>query len=232
MDADVRAALALSNLCSLPDDVLDRLLVGTARVRSPAGSVTHWTGESGQHLDLVLSGAVRGLVTAPDGRTMTVRYVRPGGLIGAVSLFTPGFTMPAATQALVDAEVLRFSPPVVRQAAQVDIRVANAFLTEISERVLSYIHEIQGSAFSTVRQRVARHLLDLAAERPTGRPGSEIVVAVSQQELADAAGTVREVIVRVLRELRANGVVRTGRHQIVVADPARLISEQVWNLGS
>ncbi|MGH7587792.1 MAG: Crp/Fnr family transcriptional regulator, partial [Gemmatimonadota bacterium] len=92
----MRAALALSNLCSLPDDVLDRLLVGSARVRSPAGSVTHWTGQSGQHLDLVLSGAVRGLVTAPDGRTMTVRYVRPGGLIGAVSLFTPAFTMPAA----------------------------------------------------------------------------------------------------------------------------------------
>jgi hypothetical protein len=43
------------------------------------------------------------IVTAPDGRTMTVRYCRPGGLLGVMSLFTTGFVMPAATQALVEA---------------------------------------------------------------------------------------------------------------------------------
>jgi CRP-like cAMP-binding protein len=32
------------------------------------------------------------------------------------------------------------------------------------------------------------------------------VVSVTQQELADAVGTVREVVVRVVRELRQEGV--------------------------
>jgi len=45
-------------------------------------------------------------------------------------------------------------------------------------------------------------------------------------------GTVREVIVRVLRELRQGGVVRTERDRIVIIDPARLIAEQAWNPGS
>ena len=52
---------------------------------------------------------------------------------------------------------------------------------------------------------------------------AEIVVPVSQQELADAVGTVREVVVRVLRELRRDGVVRTERDHIVILDPARLV---------
>jgi biotin operon repressor len=83
-----------------------------------------------------------------------------------------------------------------------------------------------------VRQRVARHLLDLASARVREQPasdhlgGRELTVQVSQQELADAVGTVREVVVRVLRELRRDGVVRTERDRIVLLEPARLIQEQ------
>jgi CRP-like cAMP-binding protein len=127
--------------------------------------VTHWEGEHARFLELVISGVVRVFVTAPDGRTMTIRYCRPGALIGAASLFAQGYAMPAPTQALVDAELLRMSPTAARRAAERDPRVATALLGEVSERVLSFVWEISGSAFATVRQRVARHLLDLASER-------------------------------------------------------------------
>ena len=216
---------------------MDELLVGAGRVRIAAGSVTHREGEDAPHLELVIAGVVRVFVTAPDGRTMTIRYCRPGALIGAVSLFATGFALPATTQALVDAELLRLSPTAARRAAARDVRVAQAFLSELSERVLSFIWEIPGSAFATVRQRVARHLLDMASDRVPEPPSaprsrSELTVNVSQRELAEAVGTAREVVVRVLRELRQDGVVRTGRDQIVIADPDRLIRESGWNPGS
>jgi CRP/FNR family transcriptional regulator len=84
-----------------------------------------------------------------------------------------------------------------------------------------------------MRQRVARHLLDLAAQREPGRDdGTEIVVAVSQRELADAAGTVREVVVRVLRDLRQEGAIRTERDRIVILEPARLVPGLGWNPSS
>lgn len=230
MDADVRAAVLKSHLRELPLDVVEEVLTGAVRMKIAAGSVTHREGEPAPHLELVISGVVRGFVTAPDGRTMTVRYARPGALIGAVSLFARPFTMPAATQALVDAELLRLSPAVVRRAVARDTRVAQAFLSELSERVLSFVDEIPGNTFTTVRQRVARHLLDLAAQREPEREAvAEIVVPVSQQELADAVGTVREVVVRELRELRRDGVVRTERGHIVILDPARLVPGQEWN---
>jgi len=124
----------------------------------------------------------------------------------------------------VDAEVLALSPGVARRAAARDIRVTQAFLREQSERAISFLYEVPGSAFATVRQRVARHLLDIASE---GTP--ELVVPVSQQQLAESVGTVREVIVRVLRELRTAGVVHTERNRIIIVDPARLIAEQDWN---
>jgi len=237
VDAQVRLALSRSNLRDLPGDVLDELMATARRIRIPAGSLTHWEGEPAPFLELVISGVVRVFVTAPDGRTMTIRYCRPGAFIGAVSLFASPYAMPAPTQALVDAEMLRMSPTRARRAAERDLRVARALLGELSERVLSFVSEISGSAFATVRQRMARHLLDLASERlpePASeqRSGSELVVRVSQRELADAVGTAREVVVRVLRELRQEGIVWTGRDQIVIADPAQLIQEHGWNPGS
>jgi CRP-like cAMP-binding protein len=80
-----------------------------------------------------------------------------------MSLLTAGFAKPATTQALVDAEVLRISATVARRMGTGDLRVARAFLDELSARALSFVYEIPGSAFATVRQRVARHLLDLAS---------------------------------------------------------------------
>lgn len=232
MDADVRSAVSRSHLHVLPREVLDDLMAGAVRTTSPAGSVTHWEGESAPHLELLISGVVRVFVTAPDGRTMTVRYCHPGALIGAMSLFAPEFAMPGTTQALLDTELLKLSPGVVIRLAERDVRVARAFLSELSERAWSFIHEIPGSVFATVRQRVARHLLDLASEGGPDRVGAELMVAVTQQELADAVGTVREVVVRVLRELRQEGVVRTERDRIAIIDPGRLIHEQDWNQSS
>lgn len=231
MEADARTAVADSHLGDLPPDVLDALTEGATRTRVPAGSVTHWQGEKIPHLEIVISGLVRVLVTAPDGRTMTVRYCRPGAMMGALLLFGR-FTMPATTQALVDTELLRLSPAVVRRIAEQDIRVAHAFLAELSERAARFVYEIHGSAFATVRQRVARHLLDLASQRLPQDGTGELTVSVSQRDLADAVGTVREVVVRVLRQLRQDGVVRTERDRIVIVDPDKLIVEQGWNPGS
>jgi CRP/FNR family transcriptional regulator, cyclic AMP receptor protein len=119
-----------------------------------------------------------------------------------------------------------------------DPKVAFALLEELSERVLTFIYEIPDSAFASVRQRMARHLLDLASElaaeqvRAGAELNGDLVVAASQSELAEAVGTAREVVVRILRELRHEGIVHTGRTGIIILDPARLVQETRWNVGS
>ncbi len=225
---DVAAALAASNFSRLHPPALQRLLAGARRTRVPAGSVTHREGEAVQHLELVVDGLLRVFVTAPDGRSMTVRYARRGALIGAVSLYAEGFRMPASTQAVVDTTVLRFSPDVVRRAASGDAHVAEALLHELADRVLSFVHEITDTAFTSVRHRVARHLLDLASQESWAGAGGRptLTVEVSQRQLADAVGSVREVVGRALRELRESGAISTHRDHIEILDPVRLSHEQ------
>jgi len=53
------------------------------------------------------------------------------------------------------------------------------------------------------------------------------VVRLSQQALAEHVGTVREVIGRILRDLKEQGLVATRRDEIVLLDAARL-HELTW----
>jgi CRP/FNR family transcriptional regulator len=221
-DAPVRHAIGASNLAALDPAVVDELVRDAVRLRVPAGSVYRAEGDPGPHLELLLEGLVRVFVSAEDGRTLTVRYCRPGALIGVVSLFRPGYEMPGGLQALVDSEVLALRAAAVRDLAGSDPAVAGAMLGELAERVHAFVREFPGSAFGTVRQRLARHLLDLASEQ---QHDARLVAAVSHQELAAAVGTVREVVVRTLAELRREGLVETGRGGIRILDPDPLAAE-------
>jgi CRP/FNR family transcriptional regulator, cyclic AMP receptor protein len=233
VDDGVAAALAVSSLSGLSGPVIDRLLTRGRLVRIPAGSLTHREGETAEHLELVVDGLIRAFVTAPDGRSLTMRYARRGALIGVVSMYATGFRMPVGIQAVVDAVVLRLSPEVVRRVAAVDRAVADALMRELADRALSYIHEIHDGAFTSVRQRVARHLLDLASQESRVNRGPTTVLAVeaSQRELAESVGSVREVVVRVLRDFREMGVISTHPDHIDILDPLRLSREQGWNKG-
>lgn len=222
LDDEVRAAIDVSHLRSLPPTLIEGLVAQASRRRFDPGSAIVEEGTTEPQLVLVVTGLVRVYVTGPEGRTMTVRYCRTGDLIGILSLFVSPSSIPASIQAISAAELLALRPSAVKGAAEREPRVARALLDELSERVQSFIAEIRDSAFATVRQRVARHLLDLASE---SQRGSELMAAIGQQDLADAVGSVREVVVRALRDLRQAGLIETGRDRIVITDPERLLAE-------
>lgn len=227
---DLRDAVQASHFRDLPAAVLDELFDGSVRAKLPAGAIAHRALDPDLYLELVITGVIRVFVTAPDGRTMTIRYCRAGELLGAMSLFSHEFSEPANKQAIVDTQLLVLSPPRVRALAERDLRVAQALLIELSERARNFVKEIPGVAFATVRQRVARQLLDLAStDRHQSCPDGELAVRITQQGLADEVGTVREVVVRTLRQLRDTGAVRTERDRIVLLDPTQLTEAVKWN---
>ncbi len=219
---EVASAIGASRLAELKPPTLERVLDGARTVDVRAGTIFRGAGVAGPHVELVVSGFVRNLVTAPDGRSLTIRYVRPGALLGVVSVFATGYVMPGSIQALVDSRLLVLRPQTVARLAEEDAAVAMVMLHELSDRVLAFVNEIPASALTTVRQRVARNLMDLASQRQHGR---DLVAPITQQALADAIGSVREVVVRTLRELRAEGLVETGRTGIRILDPERLFAE-------
>jgi len=207
----------------LPPAALERLLASAVLESVPAGTTTYRAGGEPRP-SLIVSGLFRSYFAGPDGRQVTVRYARQGDTLGVVAAH--GGPAPLHVQALTDATRLRFETDTLRELASSDAEVAYALLGEITNTVYALWHEIAATAFASVPQRVARHLLEIAA-REQEAEGGPLVAHVSQQELADLVGSVREVVARALRDLRDEGIVQVIRGGIVVIDPA-LLAARSW----
>ena len=224
VDREVDDALARSFLAELPTELAGRLRAEGERADYPAGTTVYRAGDDPQAA-LVVRGLIRVYLSSPGGRQVTVRYARPGDVLGiAVLVGGPART---GVQTVEPSSLFRISARTLTAAARRDPLVSWAIAEELNRRLFAVLEQTAVNAFGSVRQRVAGHLLDLASaqQRPRGR----LVARVSQQELADAVGSVREVVARVLREFRLEQLVATAPDSIRVLDPVRL-HDQSWRL--
>jgi CRP/FNR family transcriptional regulator len=184
----------------------------------PRASFLYFAEDRPQFVGLIVEGFLRVFIAgASSGRENTIRYVRPGDLLGVVAALSG----PSATsvQTLRDSRIWLVDSAAFRRGAQSDTQIAWLIAEECASRVAALVDEISGSAFATVRQRIAHHLLHMAQSR-SSLP--YLVARITQTDLANAAGTVREVSVRELRGLRAEGLIRPGREGIAILDPEGL----------
>lgn len=209
----IESAIADSFLAGLAADVRHRLTAGALLVDVPAGSVVY-RNEDAARLGLIVGGLVRVFLTSSDGRQITVRYARPGSVLGVPTAI--GGPVDVSVQALTETSLLILDIGAVQSIAKRDPGVSWSLAEEVTRRLNEVLDAFGGNVFGSVRQRVARHLLDLAADRQTG---TRLVAQVSQQAIADAAGTAREVVARTLTDLRRAGLVETARNGIVLLDP-------------
>jgi CRP/FNR family cyclic AMP-dependent transcriptional regulator len=222
-DADVEAAMATSFLGTLPSELVTSLLRHGVRCAYPPGTTVYRPGSPPRTL-LVVSGLVRVYLGSPDGRQVTVRYARRSDVLGIAVLV--GGPADVGVQTLSSTTVWGIDATVLSDAARRDGRVGWALAEELNRRLYENLRQTAVNAFGTVRQRVALHVLDLASEQQG--PGRPLIAAVTQQELAEAVGSVREVVARVLRDLREVGLVAPTREGLRVLDPTGL-HDQTWN---
>jgi len=222
-DADVVTAMGGSFLGTLSPDLVRDLLSGGSRSEYPSGTTIYRQGSAPRTI-LVVSGLLRVYMSSPDGRQVTVRYARGHDVLGIAVLV--GGPADVGVQTLARSTLYRLDPAVLTAAARRDGRVAWALAEELNRRLYENLQQTAVNAFGSVRQRVALHVLDLASAQQG--PGDALVAHVSQQDLAEAVGSVREVVARVLRDLRLAGLVATGPDGIQVLDPAGL-HDQTWN---
>ncbi len=212
------AAVAQSLLARLPAELTTQLLDGGYRLELPAGAKPGPLGDT--PVGLVLSGLLRVYLVSDAGRQVTVRYARSGETLGLVHLYARDTGV--HTQAVTKVSVWMIQPAQLRALGDRHAEVAAWIARECAMRASDVIEELALLTFGSVRQRVARHLLDLAALH---QHDGALVAAVTQQQLADAAGTVREVVARVLKQLHEAGVTAGTEDGVVILDAARLDAE-------
>ena len=82
-DLEVDEALAHSFLADLPTELAGRLRADGERADYPAGTTVYRAGDVPQAA-LVVRGLIRVYLSSSEGREVTVRYARPGDVLGIV----------------------------------------------------------------------------------------------------------------------------------------------------
>lgn len=165
---------------SLPVATVEMLVAGGKVLEFRAGHTLYAEADV-EGLAVVMDGLVRVYMHASDGRQVTVRYVRAGDLLGVPAMV--GGPAPVFVQAVVPGTAFLFDAVRVKRAAREDASIAWAFAEESVHRLYDVLEELAGNTFASVRQRVVRHLLDLAASRSPS--DGRLTALVSQQDLAN-----------------------------------------------
>jgi CRP/FNR family cyclic AMP-dependent transcriptional regulator len=212
----IEEAIARSALGELPPSLRKSLTQQAIPAELPAGTTLYYE-EDEPRCGLVINGLIRVYMTSPDGRQITVRYARAGSLLGIAALV--GGPAPVSVQILTDAALVMLNVRTLQSSGQTEPRVGWLLAQEVTRRLYDTLEALAGNAFGSLQQRVARHLLDLAASHLQGQG---LLVRLTQQELADAVGSVRPVVARILRDLRIEGVISTSSDGILILKPAEL----------
>jgi CRP/FNR family transcriptional regulator len=185
--------------------------------RFSEGQMLWNAGDAPRGLHVLLEGEVR-VVRIVEGRQHVVHTEGPGGTLGEVALFD-GSAYPATAVASCRSLCAVFSRETLRRAVERDASLAFALLGRLAARLRLVIDRLDDANARTVHQRLARYLLGRFNE--AGR--STLALGGTQTEVAEELGTVREVLVRGLRELRdARVIAPAGRGRFRVLDAARL----------
>ena len=160
---------------------------------------------------VVVTGRVR-VTRARDGRQYVVHSEGPGGTLAELPFFEQG-PVPATAVALEPTRCLILTRAALREIMRDDPGVAWLFLQRLSGRVRSLLEKLDQASTQSVRARLAGYLL----ARATAERAGDFSLGMTQAQLAEELGTVREVLVRSLAQLRKAGAISSaarGRYRV------------------
>jgi len=209
---DLRAAPLFAGL----DDVQLAKLAAIAQARRlPAGRTVFLQGDPADAFYLVGRGAVKVYKTFRDGRTATLRHVRPGQTFAESVLYSDAF--PASAETMAESVLYRFGVTDFRRLV-VDEPETGIVLLSTMAQLMVMLNQRVEELLLPVPARLARYLLELCSEQ--GTP-SHCHLPTSKQELAARLGTVPETLSRTLnRFVRSQLIAVSGPSFEILNRPA------------
>ncbi len=177
-------------------------------------------GEPCPGLYVLLTGRVKIFKTSPSGREIMLAVEEAPSTVAEVPLFDGG-AFPASVVALDDVTAWLIRKEDFRQACRQNPELALKLLAVTGRRLRQLVGLVEAVTFGSVRQRLARTLLDFSAEASS----DTFTLPVTQEELAQRLGTVREVVSRNLSRFQAEGLLRIQRREVTLLDRAGLERE-------
>lgn len=172
-------------------------------------------GEPAEAMYFLVSGAAKVFKTSVEGKEQILTILRPGDSFNDVSVFDDGMNL-ASVQAMTQVQLYGLRKNVIMAFLKEHPKVAFSIIRVLAGRVRQLAALVEDLSFRHVTSRVAKILLEYAADDAV--PGTRL----TQQEMANMAGTAREVVARSIKALEDEGLITLNRHKITINNREKL----------
>jgi CRP/FNR family transcriptional regulator, cyclic AMP receptor protein len=201
---------------SLSPEEQRSVIIQTHRRRFKRGEVIFHEGDPGESMHLIAKGHVAVRRSTPLGEVATLLVLGPGDFFGELVLISPEAGRNGTAVALDATETLTLHREQLdglrRENPTIDRFLLDAMAKEI-RRMSTLLSE---ALYLPVEKRVWRRLLEVA--RTYGADGPDLVVPLTQEDLAGLAGTTRPSANKALRAIEKAGYISMSRGEIRVLD--------------
>jgi CRP-like cAMP-binding protein len=207
---------------ALASDDLRRVADVAVPRRFAAQQVIFREGDSSDTCYVVRRGHARAVRENVDGRSITLAHFGPGDIFGELAMFDD--ERRSATVETLDAvEAIAIAGSDMRRLMSEQNGIASKLAIALGRRLREANERLARQSFQTVQSRVAGVLLQLVEQaQAEGAGASDVLIKITQADIAQLAGSSRESASRFLAVLERAGVVTQGRGRITVHDSEAL----------
>ena len=214
----------LSNIpyfAQLTPDQRTNVLRSARHIHAAAGQTLFVDGEPCSGMYIVMQGLVKLFKTSADGKEQVVRHMSAGDTFNEVPVFD-GSPNPVSAAAVEASNLIVLSRETMLAALREYPAVAEAVVQVFASRLRHLVALVEDLSFRQVTARVARIVLQSVSPHEGVGAGVGGRVRVTQREIAEMAGTSREVVARALKALEDAGAIDARRGEIQIVDDALL----------
>jgi CRP-like cAMP-binding protein len=206
-------------LAGVPPDDVRRFLAMARRRTFERDQIVFHRGDLADAVHLVTKGRFAVRVVSPVGQSAMLAVRGPGETFGEFALLEATARRTVTVAALEAGETLAIGGDAYRSLLEEYPELKDVLVRLLADRLRFADRHITASHFLDADARVRWALLQLV---PVYGDGNRAVVPLTQESLAELAGTARGTVNRVLREEQDRGVVSLERGRVRVLDPDAL----------
>jgi DNA-binding response OmpR family regulator len=176
-------------------------------------------GKRPRFLYYLVKGKVKGIKTHEDGKEYITDLYSTGDFIGYTALIGDKNYDDSAV-ILEDAEIMHIPREDFQEMIYGEINIAAKFIRIITQNVKDKEERLLNLAYSSLRKRVARALVDIYHKfNPDGQNKS---IEISREDIAHYVGTATESLIRTLSDFKAEKLIEIKDGKIIIANLDKL----------
>ena len=163
----------------------------------------------------VNSGKIKLHKMGTDGKEQIVRLVKPGDILGYRALMSDTPYSASAT-VLEDATVCMIPREVFFSILKENNQISDGLMKILCRTIKESETKLTEMAYKPVRERLAEALLYLLRTYAEEKDPEPFTMAMTREDLASLVGTAKETVIRLLSQLKSEGIVQTQGRKITI----------------